>query len=134
MKLDTIHTAEAAIKRAATMEGGEVAALHVAIRHLACELSACRGERLDPQEGSKLIRLPLGEAEALVEYEISEDAERDDWRYPARMREVVVLLGALVNGRMVDMDEFSEDRREAWLAAIADHECDEYAHAIEEAA
>ena len=77
------------------------------------ELDRLQGAGLEPQEGCDLIRLSLGDAYVLVEYEYTAGCEDE----PRELN----ILGALVNGRMIEVDVLAPAVLDRWAEAIEAH-------------
>lgn len=91
--------------------------LNSTVRELCRELAVLKGYGAQPQNGAAFARLSLGDAEALVEYEV-EEASGDGWNDPHYDREVTV-LGAYVNGVWIDIQGvIAESVIDGWREAI----------------
>jgi hypothetical protein len=92
-------------------------------------LAEYTGKNLKPQDGCSFITVDLGGYGLLLEYEY-EPAEAPIYNLDSPMcgpgcSESASLLCALVNGRWVDADVFSESLRERWTQQIIDSEAEQ---------
>jgi hypothetical protein len=89
------------------------------------ELQRLQGHGLKPQAGCLIAEMALGDSAAMVEYEY-EPGQRGcmyqrngDPGYPDEPANVNI-VSVLVNGRMVDADNFADAVLEKWVEAILD--------------
>jgi hypothetical protein len=122
--------------KAETSDYGRITQLERIVRDLCAELQTLHGDNATPQTGSELLRLPLGDGEALVEFDYRagrpgklygppEDCYEDE-------PEEIDILGALVNGTWVDADCFSQEVLDRWEEQISEQAAENRAESFDE--